>query len=211
MLGFVRACLVMFVLFCTLPVLAESEIGGVYKTKDGSSVGEDIGNLNLLSPNKTLRLVHRVIQGKSDRKYDHESRVENLDGKGNTLGALDLTSPDNENGYVVERVGWSPDSKFVVFSTYSSGGHSPWNSKTFFYSSDLNCFGFLDSYLNHPVVDPNFRIVAPATIHLKVMGKDSDDHVSKRFELGNIVTGAAKIEKDSKKWLKTSPVAQCGF
>src|SRR6266550_3399559 len=38
---------------------------------------------------------------------------------------------------LVSQIRWSPDSKLLLFTTASSGGHSPWHFKTFvFYAAD---------------------------------------------------------------------------
>jgi hypothetical protein len=190
---------------------SEYEIGGERTTNDGKTITEDVGNLNLPSPDRKLVLRHRKIRGKGDRKNDHESRINILDATGNTLGSLDLTSEDSEHGRVIERIGWSSDSRFVVFSSYSSGGHSPWNSMTFFYSVDLNCFGVLDNFLPGPVLDPNFELAASSEVRLVTMGKDMDDQVKTKFDLRDIVTGKAKVRNGLSKWLKSTPRGECGF
>lgn len=38
---------------------------------------------------------------------------------------------DGNHGQIVERAAWTPDSRFFVFVTTSSGGHSPWQHWTF--------------------------------------------------------------------------------
>src|SRR6266508_3973977 len=76
----------------------------------------------------------------------NESRVEIRDMKGTVLATKDFKSPDGEHGRNVQKMEWSPDSQFFVFSTASSGGHSPWHWQTYFYDSKRNTFKEVDDF-----------------------------------------------------------------
>src|SRR5262245_12608827 len=45
-----------------------------------------------------------------------------------------MTSDGGSTGRYVLKATWTPDSKFFVFSTFSSGAHSAWHFTTFVYS-----------------------------------------------------------------------------
>ena len=61
--------------------------------------------------------------------------------------------------------GWSPDSRFFVYSTTSSGGHSVWHVYTFCYHRMLNEVFLLDDLVGGPLVDPDFYFTAPVVFH----------------------------------------------
>ena len=44
----------------------------------------------------------------------------------------------------IAHIAWSPDSQFLVLTTDSSGGHSPWHSKAFVFSVADKSFRFMD-------------------------------------------------------------------
>src|SRR5206468_8348686 len=46
--------------------------------------------------------------------------------------------------YFVVRAGWTPDQRFLVFSTVKTGGHQPWRSPTHFFDRKRNKFYLLD-------------------------------------------------------------------
>ena len=52
----------------------------------------------------------------------NESRVEIRNMKGAVLATKDFKSPDGEHGRNPQKMEWSPNSQFFVFSTASSGG-----------------------------------------------------------------------------------------
>jgi|ERR1044071_9115189 hypothetical protein len=83
-----------------------------------------------LSPDKTLSAVVIPVGEGEERR---ENRVEIREAGGKLLLAKSFVSRDGEHGYIVSRAAWTPDSRFFVFSVYSSGGHQPWNFPTYFY------------------------------------------------------------------------------
>lgn len=60
-----------------------------------------------------------------------------------------------------------------MFSTRSSGGHSPWHWNTYFYSRKKNKFALLDDTIG-PVINPNFKVQAPDVVEATVQGTASD-------------------------------------
>lgn len=81
------------------------------------------------------------------------------------LAELSLLSQDGQQGAHVESIAWSPDRKFLVFSTSSSGGHSPWNHRTYVFSTERWAFQCLDEAVA-PVTSTEFSF--PDATHLEV-------------------------------------------
>jgi hypothetical protein len=89
-----------------------------------------------------------------------ESRVEIRTSLNGLLCEKDYSSSDGQHGLVLSQGAWSPDSQFFVFSTWSSGGHQPWQSPTFFYSRQDNLIHGFSEYLS-PVAYPEFSLKSP--------------------------------------------------
>ena len=65
-------------------------------------------------------------------------------------------------GRLPAKVKWTADSKFLVFTTQSSGGHSPWHSTTYAFSMSAKKIVCLDDVIG-PVVDSDFKLEGPHT------------------------------------------------
>ena len=63
----------------------------------------------------------------------------------------------DEEGRIAAKVKWTEDSKFLVFTTESSGGHSPWHSTTYVFSVSDKKIVCLDDVIG-PVVDSDFKL-----------------------------------------------------
>lgn len=88
-----------------------------------------------------------------------------------------MTSQAGSKGRYVLKSEWSPDSKFFVFSTFSSGAHSSWNFKTFVYSVDVNKFISVDEKVR-PVTDKNFQLTEPHTLQVETLNPSGIDFPS---------------------------------
>jgi hypothetical protein len=128
----------------------------------------------LTSPDQQLRACALSI-GKHLNPPFNESRVEIHDIKGTVLATKDFKSADGEHGRNVQKMEWSPDSQFFVFSTASSGGHSPWHWQTYFYDRKRKVFKEVDDFTG-PVIKRNFKLTAPDWIEVQVQGTASDPH-----------------------------------
>ena len=100
--------------------------------------------------------------------------------EGTVLATKDFKSPDGEHGRNVQKMEWSANSEFFVFSTASSGGHSPWHWQTYFYDRKRKTFKEVDDFTG-PVIKRNFKLTAPDWIEVQVQGTASDT--------GDITTG----------------------
>ena len=88
-----------------------------------------------------------------------------------------MTSKSGDNGRNVLKAEWSPDSKFFVFSTFSSGGHSSWNFQTYVYSVDSNKFVSVDEKVR-PVTDERFQLISPHTLQVETLNPSGIDFPS---------------------------------
>ena len=125
----------------------------------------------LVSPDKSLIAIIEPFQ-KTKAKIA-ENVISIVKGDSTVLAKMDFRSPDKEHGYVIDKIQWTADSNFLVFSTYSSGGHQSWHAPTFFFARSDNKIRSIDDLLG-PVLDSNFEI--SSTNILKVLVQDKDSH-----------------------------------
>src|ERR1700733_4783981 len=103
----------------------------------------------------------------------NESVVEIHDVDNHVLATDNLRSATQSNGRNVQKTAWTPDSQFFVFSTASSGGHSPWNWQTYVYNRKTNQFLELDNFTG-PIIKRDFAISPPDWIEVAVQGTKAD-------------------------------------
>ena len=96
-----------------------------------------------------------------------------LDIHEHLLASKSFKSSDGEHGRNVAKSSWTPNSRFFVFSTASSGGHSPWHWQTYFYDRKTNSFKELDDYTG-PIIKKDFKVSAPDVVKVRVQGTPSD-------------------------------------
>lgn len=109
------------------------------------------------SPDHQLKAL--VIPVGSPGFEKQESKVEIRNVTGRLIRWRSFASDDGQHGRGVEKAAWTPDSRFFVFSTQSSGGHQPWNWATYFYSQVTNKFYRLDDYVG-PITS-SFELAEP--------------------------------------------------
>jgi hypothetical protein len=91
------------------------------------------------------------------------------------LEVADVDSTGNYNRYIcfeiVDRIGlralWSPDSRYLVITTASSGGHSPWHAVTYVYAADDRTLHLADDAVGL-VISPDLKFTGPHTVELKI-------------------------------------------
>lgn len=121
-----------------------------------------------------------------------ESRVEIRDSGGKILRTRSFASKDGEHGYIVSHAAWTPDSEFFVFSVYSSGGHQPWHTPTYFYRRSNRQLKLLDDYLG-PITDPNFELSAPDILRTSKLKAYGDlESIPVEIKLSNLVKQRSK-------------------
>ncbi len=101
------------------------------------------------------------------------------------IAELSLLSQDSMHGAKVEHIAWSGHARYLVFTTTSSGGHSPWNHRTYVFSTDHWAFLILDDVVA-PVTSADFTFPDASHVEVEIMrpdGDGSDDTVKKTVDL----------------------------
>ena len=111
------------------------------------------------------------------------------------LAELSLFSSDNQHGGRIEEIKWSEDRKYLVFSTSSSGGHSPWHFPTYVFSTERWAFVLIDDTLP-AVADKSFSFTDSS--HIKVMTLKKPDSVADDFV-------STTIDLNALPWKKHKP------
>lgn len=104
------------------------------------------------------------------------------------LAELSLLSSDQNTGRFVEDIQWSSDRSFLVFSTGSVGGHSPWNHRTYVFSTKHWKFLCLDDVIA-PIVSENitFKDASHLSVNiLKDMNSASENTEERIVDLSSI-------------------------
>jgi hypothetical protein len=126
------------------------------------------------SPDENLFAVTRVIP---DSVYIQRN---DLDGVAVAILHYDLQEPPKVvarhdfRGRLINHIEWSPDSRFLLFTTVSSGGHSPWHAAAFVFCAADNSFREVDSAIG-TVVSPKFRFEPPDIAVMEVQKGDQPE------------------------------------
>lgn len=127
-----------------------------------AAYSQDYGKSIYISPDEKLRV--EISPATPTKPGPSEHRVVVQMPHGDTIARNDHTSPDHQHGRAVLRAAWTPDSKYFIYSTTSSGGHSAWHFTTFVYVRALKRFFVLDDYVG-AITDPSFVVSPPDRIH----------------------------------------------
>ena len=97
---------------------------------------------------------------------------------------------------------WTPDSRFLVFTTTSSGGHSPWHFPAYAFCSDEKEFCDLEPALKEPVTSAEFSVIATDQLSISVRDETADnkDEMGSRkvtISLSNIAAQMRKLTSDN--------------
>ncbi len=93
-----------------------------------------------------------------------ESKIE-IHSKDTIVSSASYSSGDGEHGFIVDRAAWSPDSKFFVYTMYSSGGHQSWHFPTYFVSVGDFKTRYLDDYIGS-ITQPEITFTPPDIVHV---------------------------------------------
>jgi len=95
---------------------------------------------------------------------------------------------------LVSQIRWSPDSKFLLFTTASSGGHSPWHFKTFVFCAADNSFRDVETAAGSPVGAPDFRFEPPDIAVLRLHDPSGRDPKQIKLPLGKTAQKMERLE-----------------
>ncbi len=114
----------------------------------------------LVSPDG--KLTASIQQEKNGEIY---ATVANKTGK--TLAFLNLLSQDAEHGRTLAKIEWAKDSRFLVLTTESSGGHSPWHDEAFFFAAESATFRSVDDLSGDSVASVDFSLAPGGVLHFQ--------------------------------------------
>jgi len=112
------------------------------------------------SPDGQLRA--RIGFSKNSPTATPESRV-TITAGAKVVFERSYESEDGEHGFGVERAAWTPDSRFLVFSLSSSGGHQAWHFPTDFWCRADARVRRLDDYIG-PITSAEFSVSRPDVV-----------------------------------------------
>jgi hypothetical protein len=149
------------------------------------------------SPDKGLRALVLPVEADLHATPDMESRVVIRSADGKLLTSKDYSSPRGANGYYVAHARWSPDSQFFVFSTASSGGHSPWSFPTWVFSREKNVIVSFNKMIgDNPTTSEEFKFSGPHTVTATTWEKPgSDNRIPVAVDLEEAMKKIAASEK----------------
>lgn len=137
------------------------------------ALSDDLDTWSEASPNKTLFAIERRIPDPSEpSRLDLDGFAVFLcstrPGPGSVVTPSSVIAQHNFPGRLVSQIRWSPDSQFLLFSTASSGGHSPWHFKTFVFCAADKSFRDVESAAGGSVGAPEFRFERPDVAVLRL-------------------------------------------
>jgi dipeptidyl aminopeptidase/acylaminoacyl peptidase len=104
------------------------------------------------------------------------------------IAEYSLLSSDSEQGGHIEKIQWSPKGKYLVFTTSSSGGHSPWHFKTYIFSTERWEFLGLDDAVA-AVTSPDFSFTDQTHLSiemLKTQTSPMDDTTTRLIDMESL-------------------------
>jgi hypothetical protein len=113
------------------------------------------------------KLIAKITQTQKAAEGPPEFIIEVIDSEGKIIAKQDFTSEDGSHGLSIDKVEWTPDSQFLVFSTFSSGGHQAWQTPTLFFDRrDSKIHGF-EEFLA-PISEGDFVLKSPDIITITI-------------------------------------------
>ena len=95
---------------------------------------------------------------------------------------------------MVSEIRWSPDSRFLLFTTASSGGHSPWHFNTYVFRAADKSFRDVESVVHSTVGSGDFRFEAPDVAVLTVNVVPAESVREIKLPLGKVAHRMQRLE-----------------
>jgi dipeptidyl aminopeptidase/acylaminoacyl peptidase len=155
---------------------------------------DDLDTWFAASPDKKLFAVERRIPSS-----DEPSRLD-LDGFAVFICTAEdgiqrtVIAQHSFSGRVVSEIRWSPDSQFLLFTTASSGGHSPWHFKTFAFCAADKSFRDVETASGAPVGAAEFQFEPPDIALLKLHQPASDTLKQIKLPLGKSMKQMERLQ-----------------
>ncbi len=159
-----------------------------------SARADDFDTWFALSPDKTFVAI--------ERRIPDESAPSRLDLDGcivfvcATEGGIQrsVIAQHTFSGRVVSAIRWSPDSKFLLFTTASSGGHSSWHFKTYVYCVADKSFRDVEPVADGSIGAAEFRFESPDIAVLQLYQPDSDTTKPITIALGKTLQQMERLQ-----------------
>jgi hypothetical protein len=148
----------------------------IITTISSSQLCAKVQHEKILSPDKQMIAI--ITSTGSWNDSNSESKIEVRTAKGKLIWSASYYSADHSHGERIYKAQWTPDSKFLVFNSVSSGGHQPGHLLTRFWRRAEDKIHVLDRYLGIWVVS-DFKLKPPDSIgvvvsHMLPNGKIAD-------------------------------------
>jgi hypothetical protein len=95
---------------------------------------------------------------------------------------------------IVSQIGWSPDSKFLLFTTTSSGDHSLRHFRTFAFSVADKSFRDVETAIGAPVAAGKFRFEYPDVAVLSLYDPQHEHPKEIKLPLNKLVQHMLRLE-----------------
>lgn len=117
------------------------------------------------SPDGAFSAIIRTVTQSAD--LPPEFILEMRSVKRDSASKSDYTSKSGEHGLTFQHGAWTPDSRFFIFTTLSSGGHMAWQYPTFFFDGEDGKIHDFKDYLP-PVAKGAFSLKPPDIITITI-------------------------------------------
>lgn len=125
-----------------------------------AKVGPAKGPGTVVSPSPSLQEARGGVRVRRDR----------------ILAAASYVSVDGSHGYTIAEAQWTADSRFFVYGLSNSGGHQPWNVRTYYFDRRTSTLRSLDSQIG--AVTDSFELKAPDLLTTRILGSGSGASVT---------------------------------
>jgi dipeptidyl aminopeptidase/acylaminoacyl peptidase len=113
----------------------------------GAPQKSSLKDRNWISPDGALIALARNFNHPEDSAYNDWDILTVQDRAHKSRASLSLEEGSGVNRAVVTEALWSPDSRFLVFQTESSGGHSSWHTPTYVYDTKTSRIYSIDDMI----------------------------------------------------------------
>lgn len=151
---------------------------------------EDLNDWRAISPDRDLLAVTRLIP---DRFY-----IQRYDLDGVAVAIFPLGDQEHPvarhdfRGRIISHIEWSPDSRFLLFTMASSGGHSPSYAPAFLFCVADKSFRDVEPAIAGSIVSPKFRF-EPPDVAILLVKKDEKPEVEVKVSLSKTIDHMPRV------------------
>ena len=145
------------------------------KANEEAEETEEMNDWHGVSPDEALFAVTRFIPDPVYmQRHDHDGvAVGIFRGEFQTPA---IVARHNFRGLFIAHIEWSPDSKFLLFTTANSNGVSPWHAAAFVFCAADKSFRYVDAAIGD-VVSPKFHFEPPNIASMEVKKGEAEEDV----------------------------------